>query len=178
MVRTWQDLATRNWRSEFAKVDGIDILVDLTLHMSRNRLLVFARKPAPVQVTFAGYPGTTGLTAMDYRLTDIYLDPLALLIVVTFWKSRCIYRTVSGATIRSIANQPSPICQLKKFRLRVTFGCLNNFAKTNVPVLKLLGGEVLNAVETLHASPLWLGMLITDNGRSIYWPSKGIVANE
>ena len=50
--------------------DRIDILVDLTMHMAHGRLLVLARKPAPVQVTYLAYCGTTGLTAIDYRLTD------------------------------------------------------------------------------------------------------------
>jgi predicted O-linked N-acetylglucosamine transferase (SPINDLY family) len=136
--------------AKLVRDDQIDILVDLTLHMPNHRLLVFARKPAPVQVTWLGYPGTTGLRAMDYRLTDPHLNPSgrfggcyaeeSIRLPETFW---CYHPLTEEPPVSPLPALQSGV---------VTFGCLNNFCKVNSDVLKTWAG-VMKAV---HRSRLLL----------------------
>lgn len=133
-----QKLAQQIWN------DRIDILVDLAVHSAHNRLLVFARQPAPVQATFAGYPGTTGLSTVAYRLTDPHLDPPGLFdgcyteesirLPDSFWCYEPLEIEV-------------PVAPLPASRTGyITFGCLNGFGKVNPPILKIWA-RILATVE-------------------------------
>jgi len=109
--------------------DGVDVLVDLSLHMGGHRLLVFARQPAPVQVTFAGYPGSTGLDTIRYRLTDPFLDPPGQ--NDSLYSEESIRLPHSFWCFDPLEENPE-VNDLPAFREgHVTFGCLNNFSKTN-----------------------------------------------
>jgi predicted O-linked N-acetylglucosamine transferase (SPINDLY family) len=141
----WHDVA-RLSDSELAQKirdNGIDVLVDLTMHMAHNRLKMFAEKPAPVQIAWLGYPGTTGVLGMDYRITDPFLDPQgaplpyseqSLWLPHTFW---CY-----GPEREEIAPGELP----QRSAGHITFGCLNNFMKVSQATLELWA-QVLRANE-------------------------------
>ncbi len=125
----WRDVRDRS-DDDVAKLirqDHIDILVDLTGHTRGSRLLVFARRPAPVQVTYLGYPNTTGLSAVDYRLSDSTADPPGMTEayhaerLVRLPRGFLCYRPPPDAPI---IHEP-PAIQTGTF----TFGCFNDRAK-------------------------------------------------
>jgi predicted O-linked N-acetylglucosamine transferase (SPINDLY family) len=146
LATTWRGTSGLGHRELAQRVRGdqIDILVDTTLHMSGSRLLAFAHKPAPVQVTFAGYPGGTGMDAIDYRLTDPHLDPpgehdpwyveQSIRLPDTFWCYQPIGQQPAANPLPALSNG------------YVTFGCLNNFAKVN-PLVLGLWANVLSQVD-------------------------------
>jgi predicted O-linked N-acetylglucosamine transferase (SPINDLY family) len=120
--------------AEHIRNDRIDILVDLAGHTGNSRLSVFARKPAPVQVTWLGYLNTTGLTSVDYRLTDSVLDPPGQPIRDT----EELIRLPRGMCCFLPPNDAPDIADLPALdRGSLTFGSLHNVFKINADVFDL-----------------------------------------
>lgn len=114
--------------------DRIDILIDLTLHMRGNRLLAFARKPAPVQLTHLAYCGTSGMSAMDYCIADPHLCPPGT--NETFFTEKLLRLPECYWCYRPAPDAP-PIGPLPALtRGHITFGSLNSFAKVNDPLIQ------------------------------------------
>ena len=121
--------------AQLIRRDQIDILVDLAGHTGQSRLLVFARKPAPIQVTYLGYPNTTGMTAMDYRITDSHADPPGL--TEAFGTERLVRLP---DTFLCYLSEDEPIAAREAPGLRrghVTFGSFNTAAKINASTVAL-----------------------------------------
>ncbi len=133
---------------EAIRRDRIDILVDLTMHMADNRLHLFASRPAPVQVAWLAYPGTTGLAAMGYRITDAILDPPDA-DVTDRYSERSVRLPDSFWCYDPLTRVPevNPLpASSEAAQGRVTFGCLNSFKKTNGEVFALWA-QVLRVVD-------------------------------
>ncbi|HET7539035.1 MAG TPA: hypothetical protein VFK05_04160 [Polyangiaceae bacterium] len=121
--------------AELVRQDGIDILVDLALHCSGSRLRLFAYKPAPVQMTWLGYVGTTGLDTMDYRITDRFCDPpgsdLSVYSEESIQLPSCFWSY--DALQSDLPEGPPPGLAAGN----ITFGCQNNPRKLHPEVLAL-----------------------------------------
>jgi predicted O-linked N-acetylglucosamine transferase (SPINDLY family) len=149
LIRThtdaWHDIAGLGDRqaAERIRADRIDLLVDLAGHTGSGRLLLFARKPAPVQVTYMGYANTTGLATIDYRLTDIHLDPPGVDDSIYSERSIRLPETYWCYTPSEIAPDVSRLpADRNGF---VTFCSLNNFCKVTEPAV-LAWCRILTAV--------------------------------
>ena len=144
----WRDVSRLDAAAlaDMIRDDAVDILVDLAMHMGDGRLKVFADKPAPVQISWLAYPGTTGLSAIDYRITDLFLDPpilgpgpyseRSIVLPDTFWCYDPLVDGLDGGQLPALSNGV------------VTFGCLNHFRKINDPLLELWAQVLANVQDS------------------------------
>jgi protein O-GlcNAc transferase len=121
--------------AERIRKDKIDLLVDLAGHTSENRILVFALKPAPVQINWIGYLATTGLSAMDYKIVDNYTDPQGE--TEQFYTEKLL--RLPGSFLCYLPEKDSPeVGPLPALSAgHITFGTLNNFCKITPEVFTL-----------------------------------------
>lgn len=129
--------------AEMIAADGIDILVDLSGHTAGNRLGVCIYRPAPVQASWIGHPNTTGLSQIDYYLTDAWCDPLGVTDQLYSEKLVRLPRIFScylpPVTFPQVVKAP---CMLQGY---ITFGCFNSVAKINDPLISWWS-DLLNKV--------------------------------
>jgi len=115
--------------------DKIDILIDLAGHTANNRLMVFAKRAAPVQISYLGYPNTTGLSNMDYRITDQWADPSGSSDKIHTEK---LLRLENGFLCYKPRNHCPPVGPLPAVTNNyITFGSFNNAMKINDEVVEL-----------------------------------------
>lgn len=127
--------------ADLIREDRLDVLVDLAGHTADNRLPVFARRAAPVQATWLGYPGTTGLEAMDFRITDAQADPPG----AEAHHTERLLRLPVFLCYGGDPDAPDPGPPPSLVRGAVTFGSFNNLPKLNDRTLRLWA-RVLAAV--------------------------------
>ena len=114
--------------------DAVDILVDLAGHNDGNRLKVFAAKPAPLQMTYLGYPTTTGLSSIDYLITDRVADPH---VDIGCYSEELLYLDKCFVCYEPPYDAPEVVGLPARQNGSLTFGCMNSLAKINRCVIDL-----------------------------------------
>ena len=137
LVSNWRQVNEMNDEdvARMIQTDGIDILVDLAGHTARNRMGVFIRKPAPIQVTWIGYPNTTGLSTMDYRITDALADPVGAADALHTEKLLRLPECFSCFQAPRQSPDVGPLPALANGF--ITIGSFNNFAKITPHVMRV-----------------------------------------
>ena len=132
---TWRDVwqLSDDALIQQIRADGIDVLVDLSGHTASNRLAVFARRAAPVQVSYLGYPNSTGLPTMDYRITDAAADPQPF--ADGLHSERLLRLPDAQWCFRPFGAIPAPGPLPARAAGFVTFGSFNNLAKASGTLL-------------------------------------------
>ncbi len=135
-VRQWRNIAGMADKDVYNLIrkDEIDILVDLAGHASSIRILLFARKPAPVQVSWIGYPATTGLSTMDYKIVDNYTDPQGM--TDQYYTEKLIRMPESFLCYLPDKDSPAVGDLPALLSGRITFGSFNNLAKVSPEVIE------------------------------------------
>jgi predicted O-linked N-acetylglucosamine transferase (SPINDLY family) len=135
-AKSWKNLVgqTNETATKILRADQLDIAIDLAGHTGFNRLASFAQRVAPVQVTYLGYPNTTGLKAMDFRFVDSVTDPEG--VDDGYYTEKRIRFSECGWAFSPPAHAPEPA---RDGDATLTFGSFNNPAKLSSATLRVWG---------------------------------------
>lgn len=159
MADEWRGIGLLETESAIQQImqDQVDILIDLSGHTQGNRMDIFARRAAPIQASYLGYPATTGLDTMDYRITDLVADPRGQ---TTFWHTERLIQ-MPGCHLCFVPAESGPLARVQTSE--VTFGAVTKLPKLTTAMIQTWS-QILLAVPgsrlLLKSDPL------TDSGIS------------
>ena len=174
-VEGWRDIAALGDEALARQIhdDRIDILIDLSVHSSKNRLPMFAWRPAPVQISWLGYPATTGVSAIDYIMLDRHYLPSAehgrfAVEQPLLLEGYRVYQPM--ADMQKLAIKPLPALE----KGYITFGAFNDFVKVDSRVLDMWV-DILKRLPTAHLALIVHAQESLEYVKS-YFTERGIVA--
>lgn len=133
--------------TQIIQQDGIDILIDLAGHTAGNRILLFAHKTTPLQISWIGYPATTGLSTIDYKIVDSHTDPPGK--TEQYFTEKLLRMKDCFLCYTPDRDAPSVSLLPALTQRHITFGSFNNFAKINMDVVRIWS-RILKVVDESH----------------------------